>query len=145
MRDCPICLENVPASYPKTPCCGQFIHSNCLRKCRNISELSFETECPLCRAPIIKYPNTRRSRYIIDHLKELIYYCNFIEDSPGKAIAIIYVLEFLMINQTILNSVLPEIYNMFKSKLEMINEYFDTTTLARHHRRILNGLNNVKK
>jgi len=141
MSECPICYEWVPSSHPKTTCCGQFIHSNCIRRCRNISELRFETSCPLCRTPIMKYPNTRRSISVIDHLKEVLACCGALGDSPEKAIAIIYVLEFLMINQTILNSVLPGIYDMVKSKLEMINDYFDTTALARHHKIVLKKLN----
>ena len=140
MSDCPICYEWVPSNYPKTTCCGQLIHLDCIRKCRTISDLIFETECPLCRTPIMKYPNTRRSISMVGHLRELVDCCDAIEDSPERAIAIIYVLEFLMINQTILNSALPEIYDTFKIKLEMITEYFDIVALARHHRRVLNQL-----
>ena len=60
-RTCCICYENVPCTHPHTVCCKQPIHTSCLQKCHGHFN---EIACPMCRARLTIYPNTRGNKHI---------------------------------------------------------------------------------
>ena len=74
MCDCCICYESIPKGYPRTPCCNQLIHTQCIQQIDKLTGVDYmnkmlvDIKCPWCRSLMYKYRCTRSSNSIQEYL-----------------------------------------------------------------------------
>ena len=119
MNICCICLESVPETYPRTSCCKQLIHCDCLQKCT----CSYgATTCPLCRIPIQAYPVTRSLYRISKTIRKKTDEFPIDGTMDERVIYISNILKFIYLNMRMVRLISPHLMRVTHKKKEYIHE-----------------------
>ena len=119
MNICCVCWENVPGAYPRTSCCKQLIHYDCLQKC----ECNYgETTCPLCRIPIQAYPATRSLYRISKSIKQQVSGFPIDGTIDERFIYISNILKYIYDNMRIIKVIHPNLPKLAYKKKEYLNK-----------------------
>ena len=120
-NECPICYEHVPMSHPRTCCCKQLIHTHCLQQCMGCMNIS----CPLCRAMMSKYPNTRNTQNIVTNVRNCVNDWNDTMPRVERAVKMVTLLKYLHEREHILKVCFNPIWTMMSAKKLEIVDFLD--------------------
>ena len=97
MCDCCICYESIPKWYPRTKCCNQLIHTQCIQKVYGPRKIHHhypemvDIRCPWCRSLMVKYRRTRSSLRVQDKIQ-----ANLKRQLKAKSKAEVFILQWKM-------------------------------------------------